>query len=194
MLAGGAAAREVKQKSGGNRMRHVEVRRHAMRAQPGEHLSQAGVSLARRVGESMGPFDLVVTSALPRAYETAIAMGFAVDAQYRELNTSPAEVEVGWTGGFPFFVRAAAAGGAAAAFARGLADLLRDISGPLPDGGRALVVTHGGFVEAATVACLPSQDLSDWGGPCDYCEGVELTFDGEQFTAVKLLPVRSQAQ
>ena len=56
-------------------MRYLEHRRHSMRVQPGQHLNQAGVALARRVGETMGPFALVVTSTLPRAYETAIAMG-----------------------------------------------------------------------------------------------------------------------
>ena len=34
-------------------MRYLEVRRHTMRTKPGEHLSQAGVDLARRVGEGM---------------------------------------------------------------------------------------------------------------------------------------------
>lgn len=60
-------------------MRVLEVRRHTMRSKPGKHLSQAGVSLARHVGETMGSFDRVVTSTLARAFETAIAMGFAVD-------------------------------------------------------------------------------------------------------------------
>jgi broad specificity phosphatase PhoE len=38
----------------------------------------AGVALARLVGESLGTFASVVTSASPRAIETAVAMGFAV--------------------------------------------------------------------------------------------------------------------
>lgn len=29
---------------------------------PGRHLNQAGVSLARRAGETIGPFDRVITS------------------------------------------------------------------------------------------------------------------------------------
>jgi len=176
-------------------MRYVEIRRHAMRSIPGEHLSQAGVSLARKIGGSMGPFDMVVTSVLPRAFETAIAMGFAVNTQYLELNTTAEDVNLdpAWLGGFPFFVKAVAEDGAIASFARGLADILREIASRLPDGGRALVVTHGGFVEAASVACLPSQDLSGWGSPCDYCEGVEIAFDGERFTEVELRRIPRQA-
>jgi broad specificity phosphatase PhoE len=46
-----------------------------MRRKPGAHLSQDGIELARLVGETSGPFSLVVTSPIPRAIETAIAMG-----------------------------------------------------------------------------------------------------------------------
>ena len=59
----------------------IEHRRHSWREPPGQHLTQKGVELARRVGETMGRFDLVVTSDLPRAFETAIAMGYAVDRE-----------------------------------------------------------------------------------------------------------------
>ena len=59
-------------------MRIIEHRRHTMRVTPGDHLSRAGVDLARRVGETMGRYDLVVTSPVARAFETAIAMGFTV--------------------------------------------------------------------------------------------------------------------
>ena len=65
-------------------MRWLEVRRHSLTRKGtarghGSHLSAEGVALARKVGESMGPFAYVVTSVSPRAIETAIAMGFAVD-------------------------------------------------------------------------------------------------------------------
>ena len=66
-------------------MKYLELRRHSKRVIPGEHLSQTGVALARRVGEAMGPFDLVITSTLTRAFETAIAMGFAVQEQCEEF-------------------------------------------------------------------------------------------------------------
>ncbi len=49
-----------------------------MRTQPGQHLSQAGVGLARRVGKTMGRFDRVAASTLPRAYETARGSGWPV--------------------------------------------------------------------------------------------------------------------
>ena len=65
-------------------MRWLEVRRHSLTKKGaargrGSHLSAEGIALARLVGESLGPFARVVTSASPRAIETAVAMGFAVD-------------------------------------------------------------------------------------------------------------------
>jgi broad specificity phosphatase PhoE len=172
-------------------MRFVESRRHTMRTQPGQHLSQAGVDLARCVGEGLGPFDRVVTSTLPRAFETAIAMGFAVDEQVALLAEMGADVdaEVDWTGGFAEFARAIHLGGATARFARAQAELLRAIALRLPGGGRALVISHGGIVEAGAIGCLPDGDHAAWGRACDYCEGVRLSFDGERFTAIEILRV-----
>ena len=62
-------------------MKILEVRRHSIRHAGGDHLSQAGVALARNVGQHMGSFNFVATSTLPRAFDTAIAMGFAVNEQ-----------------------------------------------------------------------------------------------------------------
>src|SRR5438067_8366333 len=101
-------------------MRHLEVRRHTMRTKPGEHLSQAGVDLARRVGEGMGPFDRVVTTLAPRAFETAIAMGFAVDEQldnFPKMNDE-VEAEVAWDAGYAAWSRAAGRGKAATRYAQ----------------------------------------------------------------------------
>jgi hypothetical protein len=80
-------------------MRWLEVRRHSHTKKGtaggrGSHLSAQGVALARLVGGSLGPFAYVVTSASPRAVETAVAMGFAVDDMV-ELPSGyvPGEVE-----------------------------------------------------------------------------------------------------
>lgn len=77
----------------------LEIRRHSLRKNTGgSQLSQAGVELARKLGDSMGPFAVVATSVVPRARETALAMGFAVDqemvtlaALWRDLLTPLAE-------------------------------------------------------------------------------------------------------
>jgi hypothetical protein len=85
------------------RLRVLEIRRHAERDKPGPHLNQAGVEMARRVGAGLGPFERVVTSALPRTCETALAMGFAVDEEHAGLNIElpGVEAEVAWDAGLP---------------------------------------------------------------------------------------------
>jgi hypothetical protein len=65
-------------------MRWLEVRRHSLIKKGlargrGSHLSAQGVALARAVGAKLGPIAHVLTSTTPRAVETAIAMGLAVD-------------------------------------------------------------------------------------------------------------------
>src|SRR6266498_442347 len=74
-------------------MKTIEIRRHSIRNKPGDHLSQEGVTLARLVGENLGPFDRVVTSTLPRAFETAIAMGFAADEQNKLMSSYSRDVD-----------------------------------------------------------------------------------------------------
>ncbi len=171
-------------------MRYVELRRHTMRAKPGDHLSQAGVTLARRLGEQLGPFALVITSKLARAFETAIAMGFAVDEQSPLLNsygsTAEAEVPFGETD-FAGYASAVRAGGAAAAYALKLTAYLRAVAESVPEGGTALIIAHGGVVELGTVSSLPEIDFATWGGYCDYCAGVRLAFESGRFVAAEVL-------
>jgi len=173
-------------------MRYVELRRHTMRVKPGPHLSQAGIDLARRVGDTIGPFNRVITSTIPRAYETAIAMGFAVGEQSELLSLLVDGVEEavgGWEAGFAAFAHAARRGGVVASYARQQAAFLDGIARNLPDDGAALVISHGGVVESQVVGCLPDADFSLWGGYCDYCEGARLYFDGDQFVSGEVLRV-----
>ena len=174
-------------------MRTLEVRRHAQRTIPGQHLSQTGIELARRVGTSMGKFDRVVTSILPRAIETAIAMGYAVDEEIEVLNTSGKDVDaqINWDAGFAEWARVAKKGGAAARFAEAQAAVWRSIMKALPDQSRALIITHGGFIEAGTSVYSAQADVAQLGSFCGYCEGVRLTFDGEAVTNIEILRVIS---
>src|SRR5688572_8616198 len=126
----------------------IEHRRHSWREPPEKHLTQKGVSLARRVGETMGRFDLVVTSELPRAFETAIAMGYAVDRQEELLGDDGGLAdEVDWTLGCAEFARAFRQGKRVANACRAQAELVRAIAMSLPADGRALLVSHGGIIE-----------------------------------------------
>jgi broad specificity phosphatase PhoE len=172
-------------------MRYLEVRRHTMRVKPGQHLSQEGVALARRVGEGMGLFARVVTSTVPRAFETAIAMGFAVDEQIEALATMSDEVdqEMPWPAGFADYARAAAQGKHAAHFAHKQAALWRELVQPIPVGAAALIISHGGIVELGAVGCMPEADHAAWGPYCDFCEGVRLGFEGDRFVSIEILRV-----
>ena len=173
-------------------MRVIEHRRHTMRVKPGDHLSQAGVDLARRVGGTLGRYDLVVTSPVARAYETAIAMGFAVDELWPALAPLPDEVydEADWEKGCAEYARAARLGGATADYLTGLAEVFQALARRLPEGSRALVISHGGVVEAATVAYLPDKDYSGWDTSCDYCEGVRLYLVNGHFSDAEALTVQ----
>jgi broad specificity phosphatase PhoE len=163
-----------------------------MRVKPRQHhLSQAGVDLARRIGNSIGPFNWVLTSTIPRAFETAIAMGFAVDEQLAELSLMPdgLENEVAWDAGFAAFAEGSHRGEMLGEYVKQQAILISQIARSLPTDGAALVVSHGGIVEAQTVGCLPHLDFTSWGAGCDYCEGVRLYFDGQQFVRGDMLRV-----
>jgi broad specificity phosphatase PhoE len=162
-----------------------------MRTKPGQHLSQAGVDLARRVGEKVGPFDQVLTSTVPRAFETSVAMGFAVDRQIELLSSMPENIEVSFDEGFERFscyVRENPKS-VTANFASKLADFHFKIAQSLQEGGRALIISHGGIVEASAVGCVPNAEYEAWGPSCNYCEGVRLIFDEDRFTGAEILRV-----
>lgn len=178
-------------------MRYLEVRRHSLRkVGGGSQLSQAGVDLARRIGASIGPFESVATSVSPRARETAIAMGFAVDQELVTLvdDDAPAvEFEATrWAEAPQPFVSLAGiirAGGPTLALGRAIVSLWRDLVIALPEGGSALVIGHSGQIEVALVTCFLDADHAGWGAPFACCEGGRLSYDGDppRFTAVSIL-------
>lgn len=176
-------------------MRTLDVLRHAMRRKPGKHLSQDGIDLARLVGATAGPYDRVVTSTLPRAIETAIAMGFEVTDTLAELAELPDAVlaEFGWPMPFSAIAATIAKDGRGAKFARKQAALWGGIVAQVADGQRALIVSHGLIIELGIIGCLPDADGAAWGGPIGFCEGITLSYDGT-FTHGEILLVPAQYQ
>ena len=172
-------------------MKTIEIRRHSIRSKPGDHLSQEGVTLARRVGETTGPFERVVTSTLPRAFETAIAMGFAVDEQVELMSTyGPyVEAETPWPQSFAAYAKAVKRGNAAAKYAQSLAEYYAQVANSLDTDGAALVVNHGGVVELGVVASFPDSDYESWGEGADYCEGARLFWQDGKFVDAQILRV-----
>lgn len=167
-------------------MRTLEVRRHSIRKPgAGSQLSQAGVDFARELGASMGPYDLVVASPLPRCRETAIAMGFAVD---HEMITWPTGLGVyeaamkhyegrNWQeepesfAGVAEFVRSHEN---VHLFAHAQSMLWRDLMTPLPEGSSVLLISHSGDIDLALIACFPEADHATWGGALGPCQGAVL--------------------
>ena len=172
-------------------MKTIEIRRHSIRHRPGDHLNQTGVTLARRVGEKLGPFERVVTSTLVRAFETAIAMGFAVDQQIQLMSSYGMDVEseVPWPQSFAGYADAIRHGNASAGYANKLARYYAELVDSLPEGGTALVVNHGGILEMGVVASFPDADYESWGGAVDYCEGAKLYWNDASCVQAEVLRV-----
>jgi broad specificity phosphatase PhoE len=172
----------------------LEVRRHSStRKGPGSSLSQEGVTLARRVGAGLGPFDLVVVSDIPRTLETALAMGFAVDAIDPALTAHDEaihrQVEARGLGkrlAFAEWARLAAEPGPVAAHARLQRERWLAVAARLPASGSALVLSHGGTIEPGVVVSLPDAIWAEW-GPLQHLDGVRMVVHDGRFTAGELL-------
>lgn len=182
-------------------MSYLEVRRHSHRkAGGGSQLSQSGVDLARRVGEGAGPYAQVVTSVLPRARETAVAMGFSVNfelvtllsdedvlAAIEAASARLTSAERSVLGGWPTLLRAANVTGSRTVdqgvvyrWSQTIAASWRDLMTPFGNGtDRVLFIGHSGDLEAGLVSCLPDTDHSAWGGEFGPMEGAVLEFVGE---------------
>jgi broad specificity phosphatase PhoE len=172
----------------------IEVRRHSL-VWDHVHLSQAGIELARRVGADLGPFDRVVTSHITRTLETAVAMGFAVDDQWPVLGEIAPDVwaEIGhherwsWREPFVAFAQLVQQGGATARLGHAQAATWQAIAQDLPEGGRALVISHGRVIETGAVTCFPHADHAAWGAPFNKCEGLRLKYAEGAWMAPELL-------
>jgi broad specificity phosphatase PhoE len=187
-------------------MRTIEIRRHAYTKKgeergKGSHLSAEGVALARKVGGETGPFDLVLTSLVPRTLETAVAMGFAVNDQLEALGDLPPAVseEIGhherwaWEEPFVTFAHVARQGGPTARMGERQRQAWVRALESVSSGGRVLIISHGRIIESGLVTCIPDGDFAAWGASFHHCEGVRMTFQEGRFQGVELLRVLPQA-
>jgi broad specificity phosphatase PhoE len=185
--------------------RFVEIRRHSYTEKGeerghGSHISADGVRLARRVGETMGPYATVVASDVPRTTETAIAMGFSVD----DVLPFPEGVEweavideIGWHAlweieePFAYVARSLPVWPNAATMARYFVDRWLSIAASIGDRESALVVSHGQLMEVALVCCMPDADHRTWGRPFGHCEGVRLSVREDELDGVEFFRCES---
>jgi len=151
-------------------LRHAE---RQDRSDNASHLSQAGIEQARSVGTRFNRFDLVVTSPLPRAIETAIAMGFAVDITSPGIQEHSEQImrDVQWDAGFAAWATAYQSKASVIAYVDHVTSLLKGWLDKVPDDGALLVVTHGGIVEALATGLSPGDDLVHLGEMAGYVEG-----------------------
>ncbi len=175
-------------------MKFIEHRRHSIYSIPYPHLNQQGVDLAREVGNDMGLFNLVITSTKPRAFETAIAMGFAVDQTLKEISgvSSTVGKEIAWDAGFQKYAEMYKYNGATSLWAKGLAKVFLKIVKKLPENGSVLIISHGGIVEGSTIGSYPDFDYSIWDRSVQYCEGVKLSFDNDKCISAKYIEVNNK--
>jgi broad specificity phosphatase PhoE len=171
-------------------MRVIEHRRHSRRDPAGIHLNREGVELARRVAPTLPSFDRVVASPKPRAVETAQALGLSVDAIVPELGVMPDDVGITvdelHPRSFGDYVRLTERSEAMAEYARQQAALMREELERLRDGGRLLMVSHGGIIEFGAAAACPA-DAKGWGAPVGYLEGVRLSLSRGEWVRGEVL-------
>jgi broad specificity phosphatase PhoE len=180
--------------------RLLEIRRHSKARSSeerglGSALSQEGVRLARRLGDGLRPFDMVLTSDVPRAIETALAMGVAIDEIDDALAPHdplfwPEAKEFAGDRTLSFAVWAEIVGHRASAWRHGerQRDRWLEVASQLPDEGSALIVCHGGTIEAGVVSCFGAEVWEVW-DELSPCEGVQLTLDQTTFVSAVILRV-----
>jgi hypothetical protein len=63
---------------------------------------------------------------------------------------------------------------------------VKRIARKVPEEGRALVLSHGGMIEAAALHACARYELNEIGGEIGLCEGVIFNLDGESLSGVEV--------
>jgi broad specificity phosphatase PhoE len=177
-------------------MRFVEVFRHSKRGE-GKGLSEEGRELARRARTLLAPhYDACVSSPKERARETMEALGFEryeVDEAFTAVNPwEPFDAQVMKLARERGIIPLAAGWEIPDALSylklqgETFLGAVKRISRKLPEEGRALVVSHGGILEAAALHGCARYELGELGGEIGFCEGVVFRFDGEKLAGVEV--------
>ena len=177
-------------------MKHIEVFRHSKRGD-GKGLSEEGRELARRARSLLAThFDLCVSSPKERARETIEAFGFEryeVDEAFTAVSPwGPFDAEVSKLAKDRGIIPLAACWEIPEALSylklqgKTFLAAVKRIARKLPEEGRALVVSHGGILEAAALHGCARYELAEIGGEIGFCEGAVFKFDGEQLGGVEL--------
>jgi broad specificity phosphatase PhoE len=177
-------------------MKYVDVFRHSKRGE-GKGLSEQGLALARRARVLLAPrYDLVVSSPKQRARETCEALGFEryeVDEAFTAVNPwEPFDAEIAKLAKERGMIPLAACWEIPEALSylrlQGETFLaaVRRVARKLPDEGRALVVSHGGVLEAAALHGCARYELPELGGEISFCEGVVFQIEGDTLAGIEV--------
>jgi broad specificity phosphatase PhoE len=177
-------------------VKYVEVFRHSKRGE-GKGLSEEGRELAHQARPLLAPpYDLCVSSPKERARETMEAFGFEryeIDEAFTALNPwEPFDAEVSKLAKDRGITPLAACWEIPEALSylklqgETFLGAVKRMARQLPEDGRALVVSHGGILEAAALRGCPRYELSELGGGIGLCEGVVFKLDGETLAGIEV--------
>ena len=177
-------------------MKHIDVFRHSKRGD-GKGLSEEGRELARRARSLLAThYDLWVSSPKERARETIEAFGierYEVEEAFTAVSPwGPFDAEVSKLAKDRGIIPLAACWEIPEALSylklqgETFLGAIKRIARKLPEEGRALVVSHGGILEAAALHGCDSYELDRIGGEIGFCEGVVFKFDGETLAGVEV--------
>ena len=175
-------------------MKYAEVFRHSRRGE-GKGLSPAGVEVARQARALLAAhYDLFVSSPKERARETMEAFGFEryeIDEAFTAVNPwEPFDHQVVRLAKERRITPLAACWEIPEALnylrlqGETFLAAVRRLARKLPEEGRALVVSHGGILEAAALHGCPRYELDELGGEIRFCEGVVFDFDGDRLLGI----------
>lgn len=177
-------------------MKYVEVVRHSKRGAD-KGLSEKGRELAVRARALLAPhYDLLVSSPKERARETMEALGFdryEIDEAFTAVNPwEPFDAEVMKIARERGIIPLAACWDIPEALGylklqgETFLSAIKRIARKLPEEGQALIVSHGGILEAAALLGWPRYELPEIGGEIAFCEGVVFKFEGETLADVEM--------
>jgi len=177
-------------------MKYVEVYRHSKRGE-GKGLSPEGRELARRARGLLAPhYDLCISSPKERARETLEALGldrYETDEAFSAVNPwEPFDDEVSKLANQRGTSPLAACWEIPEALnylrmqGETFLSAVKRVARKLPEGSRALVVSHGGILEAAALHGCPRYRLDEIGGEISFCEGVIFKLEGEDLTGIEV--------
>ena len=177
-------------------MKYVEVFRHSKRGE-GKGLSEQGRELARRARSLLAPpYGLIVSSPKERARETLEELGFEryeVDDAFTAVNPwEPFDAQVSKLAKERGIIPLAACWEIPEALnylklqGETFLSAVKRLARKLPEEGRALVVSHGGILEAAALHGCARYDLAELGGEISFCEAAVFKFEGEELVGVEV--------